>query len=410
MNIFYLDPDPALAAQYHCDKHVVKMTLETAQILATAKRYLLRRIKDDIPQALYRSTHSNHPCVVWTQTSLQNYQWTLNLFQALLVEYHHRYGRDHKSTEQLPWLSPPSPGRFPCNRPTAPAQAMPEEYRHADPVTAYRAYYLGEKSKFAVWTRRKMPEWYKKGFTALETSGIKNVSVGERPRPPTGKRFKMFNFGEVKTADLVAAHNAVAATPVKKFADRKTAESRTGAYRAQVTDKELLVLRAAVNSDHFRDTWVPGKGLGDFLGSTGWTDCIESGLVPQGQNAIIGSLTEKGLMNSNGESFTLTALAWITLWETEQYMIEPESPAKEKKETRRVSNPSYKLVDADKAAKGIMREISQAFGEGRSLDDVVAELTKEFEQPRGVAFGKDPRGFVRGYAREAAKRGALTEI
>ena len=35
MNIFFLDENPTLSAQYHVDKHVVKMILETAQLLCS---------------------------------------------------------------------------------------------------------------------------------------------------------------------------------------------------------------------------------------------------------------------------------------------------------------------------------------------------------------------------------------
>ena len=40
MNIFYVDRDPVKAAQMMCDKHIVKMILESAQMLCTAKRVL----------------------------------------------------------------------------------------------------------------------------------------------------------------------------------------------------------------------------------------------------------------------------------------------------------------------------------------------------------------------------------
>ena len=40
MNIFVLNKDPVLAAQEQCDKHVVKMIVESAQMLSTAHRML----------------------------------------------------------------------------------------------------------------------------------------------------------------------------------------------------------------------------------------------------------------------------------------------------------------------------------------------------------------------------------
>ena len=39
MNIFYLDSDPVKAAQIQYNKHVVKMILESAQMLCTAHHH-----------------------------------------------------------------------------------------------------------------------------------------------------------------------------------------------------------------------------------------------------------------------------------------------------------------------------------------------------------------------------------
>ena len=45
MNIFYLSHDHAQCAQWHVDKHVVKMILESCQLLSTA-----RRLIDGVPK------------------------------------------------------------------------------------------------------------------------------------------------------------------------------------------------------------------------------------------------------------------------------------------------------------------------------------------------------------------------
>jgi hypothetical protein len=38
---------------------------------------------------------------------------------------------------------------------------MPDEYKVSnDPISAYRKYYMGEKSSFAKWTKREVPEWF----------------------------------------------------------------------------------------------------------------------------------------------------------------------------------------------------------------------------------------------------------
>ena len=79
MNIFYLDEDTEICAQYHCDKHVVKMILEYAQILCT----VLHELGQEAP---YRPTHRNHPCTVWARESLDNWIWLRALCQALNQE------------------------------------------------------------------------------------------------------------------------------------------------------------------------------------------------------------------------------------------------------------------------------------------------------------------------------------
>ena len=40
MNIFVLDRNPVIAAQMQCDKHIVKMIVESGQMLSTVHRML----------------------------------------------------------------------------------------------------------------------------------------------------------------------------------------------------------------------------------------------------------------------------------------------------------------------------------------------------------------------------------
>ena len=69
MNIFYLHEDPKKAAEYQYNKHVVKMILESAQMLCTA-HHLLDGPDADVP---YKIAHKNHPSTVWARQSSQNY-------------------------------------------------------------------------------------------------------------------------------------------------------------------------------------------------------------------------------------------------------------------------------------------------------------------------------------------------
>ena len=99
MNIFYLDRDPVIAAQMMCDKHVVKMILESAQMLSTAHRVLDGDEYAD-RRGLYKLAHKNHPSTIWVRSSLENYTWLYDHMVALMEEYTYRYGKHH-ATERL---------------------------------------------------------------------------------------------------------------------------------------------------------------------------------------------------------------------------------------------------------------------------------------------------------------------
>ncbi len=153
MNIFVLDYEPYLAAQYHCDKHVVKMVLETAQILSTALR--LRGV--DCAD-LYKTAYVNHPCVQWAAESEGNLAWLSQMGYCLGEEYTHRYGKHHKSATIIDNCIKHI-DCLPFEEMTPFRLALPDCYRFDDTVKSYRAYYVGEKSRFCKYTNREPPEW-----------------------------------------------------------------------------------------------------------------------------------------------------------------------------------------------------------------------------------------------------------
>ncbi len=152
MNIFILDRDINQCAQYHCDQHVVKMILESVQMLCTA----LNKKGFSTP---YRSTHIHHPCVLWVEQSFDNFIWLQDLAIALNREYRFRFAKqdDHKSIKVLKDIAGHG---YHKKGLTEFAQAMPDQYKvPGDAVKAYRQFYLGEKMAFAKWTKRSAPEW-----------------------------------------------------------------------------------------------------------------------------------------------------------------------------------------------------------------------------------------------------------
>ena len=154
MNIFVLDLDIEKCARYHCDQHVVKMILESAQIICTA----LNERGFTTP---YKSTHVKHPSVVWAGASYANLKWLKRLARALNKEYRYRY-RTSKNHGSFAVIERIEGMKFDSTGLTDFPQAMPERYRvPGDPVEAYRNFYIGEKLRFARWTRRRKPAWIK---------------------------------------------------------------------------------------------------------------------------------------------------------------------------------------------------------------------------------------------------------
>jgi hypothetical protein len=155
MNIFLLDTDTRKCAQYHCDKHVVKMILETAQLLCGV-HHVTNQVTDQVP---YKLSHKNHPCAIWSRESLSNYLYLCDLGLELCREYTYRYGKRHKSQDVIEWCIVNKPNIIDKGF-TEPARAMPDEYKVDSIVESYRNYYIGEKSKIAVWKNREIPEWF----------------------------------------------------------------------------------------------------------------------------------------------------------------------------------------------------------------------------------------------------------
>ena len=170
MNIFYLDHCPVVCAQYHVDKHVVKMILEYCQLLSTAHRIIDgketiaesktgRKVKrwilpDERETTLYSATHVNHPSAVWCRETAGNYHWLYKLLTSLCEEYTYRYGKVHKcqSSGLVEAL------QFAPNKITSydlfsgPTPAMPDHCKvPGDSLKSYRNYYIMEKQRMWSW-------------------------------------------------------------------------------------------------------------------------------------------------------------------------------------------------------------------------------------------------------------------
>ena len=180
MNLFIFDEDPVEAARLQCDKHVVKMIVESAQMLSTAHRMIdgvetkmpsksgktmvkYWKIPDFRENFLYKAVHMGHPCTVWTMESSENYIWHIVHFTALCDEYFYRYGKIHASTQLIPYLGT-LPDNIKVGQQTPFRLAMGSNSEcmfPEDPVKSYRAFYQTKQTRFKMaWTKRDIPEWF----------------------------------------------------------------------------------------------------------------------------------------------------------------------------------------------------------------------------------------------------------
>lgn len=173
MNIFYVDSNPIAAAMSLGDKHVVKMILETAQILSTAHRVLdgsayfaqgkKRRVTryilpDDRDWQLYAATHVNHPSTIWARSSSTNYVWLYLHFIGLNDEYTRRYQKTHKCLSMRALAG--TPKHISNMGFTEPPCAMPDDYVvPGSAIASYRNYYNGAKKHLHSWKNSKAPDW-----------------------------------------------------------------------------------------------------------------------------------------------------------------------------------------------------------------------------------------------------------
>jgi hypothetical protein len=186
MNIFFLNNDPKTAAQEHCDKHVVKMIVEAAQMLSTAHRMLdgflikeprtnpktgkvrmvkvWKHIEPLLDKELYQVTHPSHPSNLWTRQTRENYKWHYELFCALCDEYTYRYGKIHATDTKLRTIL----GQFPAKLQDGPLtpfplamQSQPQCIDLNDPIGSYRKFYHTKQDRFRMrWTKREVPSWF----------------------------------------------------------------------------------------------------------------------------------------------------------------------------------------------------------------------------------------------------------
>ena len=144
MNIFVTDPSPVASAQVLPDKHIVKMPLETCQMLSIVasskwgRGFGILPKLDGTPYKTEKGAFRNHPCTVWAQ---DNYTWLILHGLALCYEYTHRYGKKHSCQSTIAHCTQIFPPQD--HDPKSFAFAGPDEFKYdtsIDTFTAYKRY------------------------------------------------------------------------------------------------------------------------------------------------------------------------------------------------------------------------------------------------------------------------------
>jgi hypothetical protein len=196
MNIFYVDSDPEVAARNMVDRHVVKMILETAQLLSTAHRVIdgeefvgqtqtgrkakRWRLSGNADAIMYAATHINHPSAVWVRENSANYNWLYDHLLALGREYTYRYGRTHLTIDKLKDILKDAPANIEQSKVmTKMPSCMDKQYIISlDPIINYRNYYNYGKTDLLRWSNRPPPKWI--DGTIIMTDGKKQIYTIQR--------------------------------------------------------------------------------------------------------------------------------------------------------------------------------------------------------------------------------------
>lgn len=196
------------------NSHIVKMTIEVAQLLSTAHRVLdgkleVKVLPDGKKQKLwllegettvlesrlntfsgktvtkhfidkpicYNLSHQNHPCAIWCRETSANYVWLFEHFKATAEEFTYRYGKEHKTWIDCKDFLSKSPLNIKQGSLTPFAQAMAEEFKDKDATIAYQNYYVGAKASFAIWTRRPVPTFFKERITNYDPTAHERTAA-----------------------------------------------------------------------------------------------------------------------------------------------------------------------------------------------------------------------------------------
>ena len=169
MNVFVCDNDPTRAALQLCDKHVVKMIVESVQILSSVDDKW--NLSEHMPGVdLCRPGWKNHPAVLCARNNSAYALWIAEHGYALSMEYACRYGKIHAMDNLAYYFRKAARLQFgtvafDADITNTFPRCMPEKYAlKATTVDAYRSYLDFKYNELwapgkARWTNASQPSW-----------------------------------------------------------------------------------------------------------------------------------------------------------------------------------------------------------------------------------------------------------
>lgn len=213
MNIFFLSMSPKQAARWHANIHVVKMIVETAQLLCNVHHRQREHClppyvrKTRIPYKESAAGHRKLGSMIWVAESLGNYRWATQLGLELCKEYNSGRGRaagktsKHKTQKVLEWLRDHEPNFQRSKRTpvTTKHLAMPPRFKKAaSSVQAYRDYYYSKRRKMKMdWPVGRTPPWWE-----AKRSPKKRKQMEEAMALRKSKRAEKINMKRAHQSDL----------------------------------------------------------------------------------------------------------------------------------------------------------------------------------------------------------------
>jgi hypothetical protein len=164
MNIFPIADNycPILSAQELCNKHSVRMPIESAGMIAFA----FPENETSIPN-VRSNRHYSHPASIWARKTKENLEWLILHGLAQCEEYSRRYKRRHAAQDFIEWssnqykfLSFVDQGLTPFARCFSSHKESLDQ-TEPDTVSAYRKFYWLDKKEFAKWPSiKEIPAWW----------------------------------------------------------------------------------------------------------------------------------------------------------------------------------------------------------------------------------------------------------